>query len=245
MAARRVSTTTERQRQYLVDHGVAADKVQVMPNGVPNIVFDKLIRLSAHQRDEGPLKVVYAGLLGFPQGLEFAVKSMEEMAPDEVELHLYGEGVERGELASYCKTRGLRHIYVHGHVRYEDYLKAIARADILYASLRPEKSLAAAMPSKIWEYMAAGKPILFAGIGEATEAIERAQAGLSITFGDKQDFKAKLKRFIHDTAYRRKCGENGRKWVTQHQVREKINEHWVEALAEVFKCQPLRASPDY
>jgi glycosyltransferase involved in cell wall biosynthesis len=93
------------------------------------------------------------------------------------------------------------------------------------------------MPSKIWEYMAAGNPILFAGEGEAAEAIERAKAGLSIAFGDTNDFKVKLKRFIQNLAYRFECGNNGRNWIIEHQTREKINKCWVEAIEEAFICQ--------
>ena len=232
--ATRISTTTQRQRQYLIDNGVPADKICVIPNGVPKNVVERLVQLSAAAREDCPVKVVYAGLLGFPQGLEFAVESMEDMVGGEVELHLYGDGVDRGRLTTYCKSRGLQHIHLHGHVSHEDYLKAIASADILYASLRPEKSLAAAMPSKIWEYMAAGKPILFAGSGEASEAIERAQAGLLVRYGDKQDFKAKLKRFTHDATYCFECGRNGRQWMIKHQIREEINAKWVDAIADAF-----------
>lgn len=233
--ASRVSTTTPRQRQYLIDNGVPADKVQVIPNGVPKSIVERLIQLSTARTEDCPVKVVYAGLLGFPQGLEFAVESMEDMVDGEVEFHLYGEGVDRGRLTDYCKSRDLRHIHLHGHVNHEDYLKAIASADILYASLRPEKSLAAAMPSKIWEYMAAGKPVLFAGSGEASEAIERAQAGLWVRYGDEQDFQAKLRRLMRDPAYRLECGENGRQWVMKHQIRERINAMWVKAIADAFR----------
>jgi glycosyltransferase involved in cell wall biosynthesis len=236
-AAKKISTTTNRQRQYLINHGVRADRIQVVPNGVPNAVVNKLIQLSENRNKDAPLKVVYAGLLGFPQGLDFAVKSMEYMDPGEAELHLYGDGVDRAKLINYCKSKNLCHIFFHGHVSYEDYLKAIAEADILYASLRPEKCLAAAMPSKIWEYMAAGKPVLFAGEGEAAEAIEHARAGLSIAFGDANEFKVKLKRFIQNPAYRFECGNNGRNWVLKKQIREKINKWWVEAIEEAFICQ--------
>lgn len=232
--ATRISTTTQRQRQYLIDNGVPEDKICVIPNGVPKNILERLIQFSTAGGEDCPVKVVYAGLLGFPQGLEFAVESMEDMVGGEVEFHLYGDGVDRGRLTNYCNSRGLQHIHLHGHVSHEEYLKAIASADILYASLRPERSLAAAMPSKIWEYMAAGKPILFAGSGEASEAIERAQAGLLVRYGDKQDFKAKLKRFTHDATFRFECGKNGRQWIIEHQIRERINAIWVEAIADAF-----------
>jgi glycosyltransferase involved in cell wall biosynthesis len=237
-AAVRISTTTARQRRYLIEHGIAPQRVVVVPNGVPKRIVDDLTPPAKSTREDRPLQVVYAGLLGFPQGLAFAVESMESLPATQVELHLYGDGVDQPSLLEYCQSRHLPHIHVHGHVPYEQYLAALRSADILYASLRPAESLAAAMPSKIWEYMAAGKPVLFAGEGEAAEAIQQAGAGLSVRYGDRQDFQAKLHRLLADEAYRRKCGENGRSWVLDHQIREEINAAWVEAMARVCGAGP-------
>ena len=236
-SAKMISTTTNRQRQYLIDHGVPADKVHVIPNGVPKAVVDKLNKLSSIKTKNLPLKMVYAGLLGFPQGIDFAVKSMKYIDPNEAQLHLYGDGVDMMEIKRYCTYNDLGHIFIHGHVCYEDYLQAIADADILFASLRPEKSLAAAMPSKIWEYMAAGKPVLFAGEGEAAEAVERAKAGLTVTYGNMTDFRDKLQQFVQNAAYRSECGSNGRNWVKQNQIREKINQCWVKEIENAFLCK--------
>ncbi len=234
-AARGVSTTSKAQRQYLIDRGVPAQKVQVVPNGVPRIVIEDLTRRSAAAacRADGPVRVVYAGLLGFPQGLEFAVEAMEEMAHEGVELHLFGEGVDRQKLDEYCRVRSLRHVVVHGHIPYESYLQTIATADVLLASLRPE--VQGAMPSKILEYMAAGKAILFVGPGEGAEVVGKAGAGVAIPYGDKHLFQERLRELVRDPALRRQLGATGREWVERHRVREQINEAWVHAIQEAFQ----------
>lgn len=238
-AAVRISTTTARQRRYLIEHGIRPERVVVVPNGVPKRIVDDLTPLAGSQREKGPLRVVYAGLLGFPQGLAFAVESMEGLPGDQVELHLYGDGVDRPSLTAYCQSRRLSHVHLHGHVPHEQYLEALRHADILYASLRPVGSLAAAMPSKIWEYMAAGKPVLFAGEGEADEAIQQAGAGLCVRYGDPKDFQTKLHRLLADEAYRHECGDNGRRWVLAHQIREEINAAWVEAIERMCEGVPV------
>jgi glycosyltransferase involved in cell wall biosynthesis len=103
------------------------------------------------------------------------------------------------------------------------------------------------MPSKIFEYMATGKPILFAGSGEAVEAVQRARAGVCVRYGEKRDFQIQLGRLLADEGYRRECGENGRNWAMRHQVRESINAAWVDAMADAScgasqgrKVQPVR-----
>ena len=234
-AARIVSTTTNSQREYLIERGVPEKRVQVVPNGVPRSVIEELDRRSAAARDEtaGPVKVVYAGLLGFPQGLEFAVECMEDMAGEGVELHLYGDGVDRQRLNEYCRERDLSHVHVHGHIPYDDYLQVIATADILLASLRSE--VRTAMPSKLLEYMAAGRPVLFAGSGEGARMVERTGAGLSVAYGDRRSFQERVRELSRDSILRRQLGANGHDWVVRHRVREEINQSWVQAIEVAFE----------
>lgn len=233
-AARGVSTTTSGQRQYLIDRGVSAEKIRVVPNGVPRSVLEELTRRSSSTPDRagGPLKVVYAGLLGFPQGLEFVVESVEEIAGGEIELHLFGDGVDRKRLAEYCCSRHQRNVHVHGHISYDEYLGEIATADVLLASLRPEVQMA--VPSKIFEYMAAGKPILFVGSGEGATAVVDAGAGLSVPYGDKRLLKERLGELSRDSNLRHELGGNGRQWVGRHRVREEINASWVREIEAAF-----------
>jgi len=236
-AATRVSTTTERQRTYLIDRGLPADKVVVVPNGVSRAVVDELVRRTEQPRarstgSNGAQRLVYAGLLGFPQGLSFMVESVEGLGAKDAELHLYGDGVDRAQLAGYCVSKKLERVRVHGHVDHDAYLAAIAGADILCASLRPGGE--AAMPSKIWEYMAAARPILFAGRGEAAEAVERAGAGFSVEYGDHAGFQARLRELLADEDLRHELGQNGRRWVLERQLREDINRVWVGALEDAF-----------
>ena len=238
-AARRVSTTTESQRRYLMAHGLPAHSIEVIPNGVPQRVVDELGRLTHTAeagggilRNDSPLKLVYAGLLGFPQGIRFLVETVAELDRRKVELHIFGDGVDRRKIESYCASRGVGHVRLHGQVDYQRYLEAIASADVLFASLRTEAS--SAMPSKIWEYMATGKPILFAGSGEAPRAIDRAGAGLSSDYGNAKQLQKNLRVLIADQSLRQQLGSQGREWVRRHRIREEINRAWVERIEEVF-----------
>lgn len=232
-AAQGISTTSEAQRRYLVEHGVPGSRVHLVPNGVPGRLLDDLARRSATVRRDGPVRAVYAGLLGYPQGLVFAVDAFDEGGLGELELHLYGEGVDRPALAARCRARGAANVTVHGHVSHDDYLDAIAGADILFASLRPEAE--SAMPSKILEYMAAGRPVLFAGGGEAAGVIREAGAGIAVPYGDREALHASLRELARDPGARRRMGENGRRWVEAHRVRERVNETWVEAIENAIE----------
>jgi glycosyltransferase involved in cell wall biosynthesis/peptidoglycan/xylan/chitin deacetylase (PgdA/CDA1 family) len=232
-AAQGVSTTSIAQRQYLIENGVSEAKVRIVPNGVSRAVLDDLARRGAAPRADGPLRVVYAGLLGYLQGLGPAVDAFEGMERSEAVLHLYGDGVDRASLAERCRARGLERVRVHGHVPYDGYLDALASADVLLATLRPEA--ATSMPSKLLEYLAAGKPVLFAGDGEGAEVVREAGAGLVAPYGDAKRLQGCLRELASDEGARRQMGESGRRWVERHRVREQIHESWVHAIEDAIE----------
>ena len=254
--ARGVSTTTDGQREYLIQQGLRAERVHVVPNGVPRDVIDALLQLTStgngratsgdptaeipesETLKSGPPKVVYAGLLGFPQGLQFAVDTVAGMKNDEVELHLYGDGVDRPALVERCLELGAPHVHVHAQVPYEEYLRVLAGADVLLASLRPE--VQAAVPSKVLEYMAAGKPVLFIGKGEGADVVEQVNAGVAVPYGDATLLEERLRELARDSRSRRELGENGRRWVTQYRVREALNRSWVGLIEEALGTQVHR-----
>lgn len=232
-AAHGISTTSVAQRSYLIANGIAPDRIRLVPNGVSRAVLEDLGRRNGESRGGGPLRVVYAGLLGYLQGLGLAVEAVEGIPRAEAVLHLYGDGVDRAPLAERCRTRGLEHVQVHGHVPYDGYLDALARADVLLATLRPEA--VTAMPSKLLEYMAAGKPILFAGEGEGAEVVRDAGAGLVLPYGDAARLRDCIRELRSDPIARAQMGENGRQWVERHRVREDIHESWVRAIEDAIE----------
>ena len=243
-AAQGISTTSESQRRYLIENGIPESRVHLVPNGVPELLLEDLAGRAAATSSngaDGRVRAVYAGLLGYIQGIGFAVDAVSDGESCPADVHLYGDGVERPMLAERCRQRGLSNVTVHGHVPYPGYLDAIASADILFATLRPEAE--SAMPSKLLEYMAAGKPILFAGAGEGAEAIRNAGAGLVTPYGDARRFRECLRELVRDPEGRRQMGESGRAWVGRHRVRERINESWVQSIENAIEGRLAMGSP--
>jgi glycosyltransferase involved in cell wall biosynthesis/peptidoglycan/xylan/chitin deacetylase (PgdA/CDA1 family) len=225
-AAQGISTTSSAQRDYLLAQGVSPFKVHVVPNGVPQSVLDELAHRSEAPRPSGPVRLVYAGLLGYLQGVGFAVEAMRSLPRDTAALHLYGDGVDRSALEEQC--RGVENATVHGQVTYPAYLDAIASADILLVPLRPEAETA--FPSKLLEYMAAGKPVVFAGAGEGADLVKEAGAGFVIPYGDPSRLQTVVQSLAADPEARRQMGENGRLWVERHRVRERVNDEWIRSI---------------
>lgn len=150
-----------------------ARKTLLYRNGVDIQRFDE-VRKDVKQIPVQRLRIVYAGLLGVAQGILDVCKQInfEELG---AELHIYGEGAERNEIVVYLATNKDKGIYLHDSVKRNDVPITIMQYDVTLVPLI--KPIFGAVPSKIYEAMAAGLPIIFTGGGEGAVLIEQYKAG--------------------------------------------------------------------
>ena len=107
------------------------------------------------------LKIVYAGLLGFAQGI---LKLCQHLDYSKIELHIYGAGVEKEKIMAYIKAhQGLSIVY-HGEVSRTELHSVLLQYDVAIIPLL--NRIYGSVPSKIFEYSKLGLPILYFGGGE-------------------------------------------------------------------------------
>lgn len=103
---------------------------------------------------DGNIKIEYAGNIGRVQGLE---KVMDTL-PDNVELHIYGTGALEEKL----KSRKRKNVYFHGPYFRSQQTDVLAACDIALVTLQ-EGMYGLGVPSKTYNILASGRPILFLG----------------------------------------------------------------------------------
>ncbi|TAH18170.1 MAG: glycosyltransferase WbuB [Cytophagales bacterium] len=122
-----------------------------------------------------PFKIVYAGLLGIAQGILSICKKLNFKELN-AEMHIYGDGYERKLLATYLAKHPHLGIYLHDSVAYEQMPSVLLQYD---AMLVTQKNIVyGTVPSKIYEAMSVGLPILFCGGGEGANIILENGVGL-------------------------------------------------------------------
>jgi glycosyltransferase involved in cell wall biosynthesis len=121
-----------------------------------------------------PLKLVYAGLFSLPQGIINIVRNIDYKNLG-VELHLYGGGADVEKVKKYIEGRDTN-VFYHGILPKKQMTQELAKYD---ASIVPLlMKLTGSVPSKIFDLIAVGKPILFFGSqGEASQIIENNGIG--------------------------------------------------------------------
>lgn len=154
---------------YIKDHG--AKEVYLFRNGVDPLRFEGL----DIKPEEGKVKLIYAGLLGFAQGIANICKSVN-FAELGVEFHIYGAGGEKDEIEETLATNPNNGIFYHGVVSRQELPSKLKEANMTMIPL--VKNIYGAVPSKIYESMAAGLPIMFVGEGEGARIVKENNIGL-------------------------------------------------------------------
>ena len=153
---------------YIENHG--AISTYLFRNGVDPSRFK--VKLKTENKT---FRIVYAGLLGYAQGI-YEICRHVDFASLGVEFHIYGAGGEQQLIEAYLSSNQNKNIFFHGKITREDIPKTLTSAD---ATLIPlVKNIFGAVPSKIYESMAAGVPILFSGEGESVKIIEENNIGI-------------------------------------------------------------------
>jgi glycosyltransferase involved in cell wall biosynthesis len=84
------------------------------------------------------------------------------------------------------------------------------------------QSLTDAVPSKLYEAMASGRPVVVIATGQAAALVGDGQAGIVVPHNDRAALVAALRRLAVDPALRARLGANGRRIAVERFDRSRI-----------------------
>ncbi|HEX9036774.1 MAG TPA: glycosyltransferase family 4 protein [Ktedonobacterales bacterium] len=234
-----VWAVTEGISATLVGRGLPESRVFRLTNGVDTTVFQPQSRDEARAELgwDDRYTVLYAGTIGLAQGLEIALDAAERLRADpNVRFVLAGEGAAKAELLAKATRRGLTNVDFLDALPHARMPRVLAAADACLVSLKNIPLFAGAIPSKLYEAMASGRPILLAVDGEARDLVERqAGAALYIQPEDGSALAQAIERLRARPDEARILGARGRAFVVERFDRELLTSalegHIVAALS--------------
>jgi glycosyltransferase involved in cell wall biosynthesis len=160
----------------------------------------------------GALHVLYAGTLGLAQGLRTLVQAAALAGPQAVELTLAGDGPDRAPLQELIAARGLTNVHLLGTVAPQRIPELYACADAGVVALRDRRIFEGALPTKLFEILAAGRPAIVAAprAGEAGQLVHAARAGLVVAPEDPQALADAFRQLRADPRAAIAMGARGR-----------------------------------
>jgi glycosyltransferase involved in cell wall biosynthesis len=180
---------------------VASGPTEVVPNGFDTRLF-RGTRDRAAAREalgvahSGPL-LCFSGSLRAWHGLDVAVEALPLLA-DDVHLVVAGDGPVRAELTTRSVELGVaERVHWLGQVQHATIPTVLAASDVALAPYPPLADFAFS-PLKLYEYLAAGTPVVASAIGQLPEALGHGRWGRLVTPGDPASLAGGIRDVLAD-----------------------------------------------
>ncbi|MEZ5851427.1 MAG: glycosyltransferase family 4 protein [Hyphomicrobiaceae bacterium] len=214
-----VVSVTEAFKRNLVARGVEAAKITVRTNGADLSRFAPVVRdhtLARATGLEGKTIVGYVGTHGMAHALDTVLDAAERLQalPDaeagHVHFMLLGDGAEKARLKALAAAKGLRNVTFLDSVPRQDVVRYWSLVDLAVIHLRRTPLFETVVPSKLFECMAMGIPVLHGVPGESAEIVRREGCGLLFEPENADALAADILSLAGDVARRRDMSERGR-----------------------------------
>jgi glycosyltransferase involved in cell wall biosynthesis len=199
----RVLAVSEPLARVLIADGVAADKVEIMPNGVaPD-------RFAAPRRNPERFVVGFAGSMKAWHGIDTLVEAV--LRVPNIHLEVAGHGPQASLLERLPAERFRR----FGALPHARVVELMAGWDVGLAPYAPVEGFWFS-PLKVLEYMAAGMCPVASDLGDAAELLGQGHRGVLVPAGDAAALAAALARLAADREHAWLLGTRARAWVAAH-----------------------------
>ncbi len=204
-------------RDHVVQRG--ARRVDLVPNGVEAAMFDPRADGGAFRRSHGwvgKYLALYAGAHGMSNDLGVVLQAAAALHDrGDIVVVLLGDGKEKPGLMAKAEAMGLNNVCFLPPLAKDEMSQALEAADAGIAILLPLEVYKTTYPNKVFDYMAAGRPVVLAIDGVIRQVVEDAGAGVFVQPGDSQAMAAAIRRLADDPAAGQRMGMAGRACVEQ------------------------------
>lgn len=239
--ARAVISVTESFRQDLIERGIDGEKVHVVRNGVdlnrygPRSPDEDLQR---KYRLEGKFVAGYMGTHGMAHALPRVLEAAEILQDrSDIAFFFAGSGAERGRVEQIVEERGLDNVRLIPRQPKEMMPALWSLCDVSIVPLRDNPVFATVIPSKIFEAMAMGVPILMSlPEGEATGIVRETGTGICVPPEDPEAMAETIVHLAENPEERDELRQNGLKAATENS-RDELAAKMVEVLEAVVDAR--------
>lgn len=221
---------------YLGQYPGARGRTHVVPNGVNPERFPENLT-PTYPPEPGVFTIGFVGTLKPWHGLSILIDAFDWLYRHDstIRLLIVGDGPERERLIHDVATRGLANaVHYTGAVHPGDVPGLLASMDVAVAPY-PDQPNFYFSPLKVYEYMAAGLPVVASRIGQLTDLIEHGTNGLLYTPDDVSTLSAALSLLRSDPFLRSRLGREARRTVLQRHT-------WAAVVGRIFRVAGLESA---
>lgn len=212
-AADRVLVPSSALIPYVTAHGARSAAVHVTPNAAdPDRFYPEGGKVTAHDPEKSEFVVGFSGSLKPWHGIDHLLRAFRRLhrSRPQYRLLIVGDGPMRAELERDVRRNGLRMaVTFTGAVEIDDVAANLRRMDVAVAPY-PRLPGFYFSPLKLFEYMAAGVPIVASDIGQISEVLEHRRTALLHRPGAVIELAASIEELRRKPELARKLGQQAR-----------------------------------
>lgn len=240
--ADKIIVISEDFKNNLLAKGVPSEKIEVIPNWVnTNNVYpiprkdNSLIKKYSLNPDK--FYICYSGNIGYTQNIELLIEVAEEIKENipDIAFIIIGEGAAKNKLNDYIEEKKLTNIILLPYQPYEKLAEVFSIGDVGLVISKTgigENSI----PSKTWDIMAAGRPVLasFDEKSELNKIVNQVNCGIAVDAGNKEDLIKAIYALYNNHKLQEIYGANGLKYVKTYLDKNNCVDRYIKVTKEVI-----------
>ncbi|MEG6617385.1 glycosyltransferase family 4 protein [Peptococcaceae bacterium 1198_IL3148] len=233
----RLIMVTESFKDNVVIRGIDAEKFHVITNGVNRELFYPRVK-NKYLVDKYDLKnkfvISYVGAHGISQNLSVILKVAKELLKEkDIQFLFIGEGAEKDKLKEFVREQSITNVKFIDSQPKEMIPEFYSISDICLVPLKNIELFKTFIPSKMFEIMACGVPIVASLEGEAADILNSSKAALVVAPDNPVEIKAAILKLKNDKVLYSEFKENGPAFVEQNYSRNKLAEKYLEIISNI------------
>ena len=211
-------------------------KMWLSPLGVDlSLYSDKEVKKIdvSNKQWKNDIKIMYIGAHGRANGLKqvIDVASLVQNEVDNISFIIIGDGDQKKNLIEYANEKQVHNVYFEDSIPSSLVPSYLNLADICLTNLLKIESFKLVRPNKLFQYMAAKKPIICGIWGESEDIIEESKSGIYIDMENINFASKEIINFVNSDY--KKMGEYGYEYIKQNGDRRKIFKEFYNSLKEI------------
>lgn len=228
---------TKSFKENVVSRGIDINKVHVITNGVNQELFyprKKNKSIIKTYDLENKFVISYVGAHGISQNLSTILEVAKSLKTDRnIQFLFIGEGAEKDKLESIASEQGIYNVtFIDSQPKeiIPDYYNI---SDICLIPLKNIELFKTFIPSKMFEIMACGVPIVASLEGEAADILNESKAAEVVKPDNSEEIKQAIIKIKNDKGLYERLKKNGPVFVEQSYSRKKLAEEYLKIITEI------------
>ncbi len=198
-----------------LDKYFSKSNIEVMPLAVDTKTFIPILSNEKHKNQK--FIVMYSGILSPNYDFDIILNTANIIQNPNIEFIISGKGELKKQIEKDIIEKKLSNVKLEPPVEtIEEVVLKLNRADILILGMHDNLQASTAHPSKLFEFLACGKPVVCSCVGAPRRLLESANAGILVKPQNFEAFAEAIMNLYNSNEQRNYFGTNGRKFIEEN-----------------------------